>query len=1151
MLASFNIGSSRGLRDPRVLAFLNSFTAGIMARRGGGRSHLSRARRSARLPPSQPLILFLSETSLRNNITWATIGDNRWQVLACNRPRPPVGSPQQAARQPATGGIAFLCNSESDWSLQSIASNPLGGLAVRVSQAAGRAESFLLLGAYVPPASSQNAASRQALLEWLGRTYDELLAMGGPVYICGDLNMRPHGYGGRSTQDRPEQRPDPDFVRLAAARQLTPVHGHVGGGQSVAGYISSRFPGLSNAAMARLLRQGKLSGGESDMVLCLLSCTIRQIEALACPLDWDRLLGVLTHLPICVIIHCRVLPRGQAAEEQLQMRPQLPPGPSLPYSHGQEYHVTAQALYARIKAVKLEALPAPEAGPEARQAAMDRNYLKTLACVREAARQGLKFRHLADCPLRGASIWSPGPQPKLLPCAACTCPPPAARCSREVAQLPPSQRVLLEALGGAPAPALQQARGSSSSSSSGSPQELALARLRQAEYAERVKAAQLLAKAAMIEELAGLRTRDFSLLLHKLKQLCPPALHIYQTAMAAFLTSSASAGSGALLFHNYYRGLLGTAKPPPLALAPCGTALRPELAADVPQPRQEAQPHVSAAAGLAALAARIHWLEVFLVLYPASRELGKHLLEKSGISGGALKSLHDCALAHTESSAEVPCLVGAGNCEQCRRWLQSFIACAYGRQGSEVPPPAWCRVRNSAPGSDGLRAAYVSFPRFSAEAEGREQEAVFGEGSLELDFARLTALYQLSPVQHSALKEKLEAALAAERAYLGQPGQEAEVDGAAAAAGAAAEVVAAAAAAAAPAAAAGHAPAAQQQQQQQQQQPQAAAAQPAAAQPHAAAPLPLSPALPLSPPSSFIPLPPMPSSPPVSPAVQAAIAAAGARAAGRPPLQLGAAIGNAARAALAAEQQQPAPAPAPAPPPDPLAAYSAAVEAFRSALLTILPDLQRLEPPEGAETGPAAATFAMRQAVAEHLALQFNQWFEAGTVPRSGDFTHNSIASLEKKGGLGQVLDPADPANRRGIAVGNLFPKALEQVLLARLSHWSTCWKIIAEEQVGFMPGMSAEMHVMTLRELLLARRRQGLCTQALFLDLKKAYGMVHPEALFAIMMRSGCPENLIGLLRHWSQSRNGSAAHQWRALSQHPCHHGNWTGRHSQLHLL
>jgi hypothetical protein len=98
------------------------------------------------------------------------------------------------------------------------------------------------------------------------------------------------------------------------------------------------------------------------------------------------------------------------------------------------------------------------------------------------------------------------------------------------------------------------------------------------------------------------------------------------------------------------------------------------------------------------------------------------------------------------------------------------------------------------------------------------------------------------------------------------------------------------------------------------------------------------------------------------------------------------------------------------------------------------------------------------------------------------------------------------------ITCGNVLAKVLGLVIARRLMHWALAQPqpLISHSQVGFMQHKGAEEHVFSLIELAKSRWRADLPMYALFVDLKKAYDMVHPAALWAVLRRMGVPEVIL-----------------------------------------
>jgi len=154
------------------------------------------------------------------------------------------------------------------------------------------------------------------------------------------------------------------------------------------------------------------------------------------------------------------------------------------------------------------------------------------------------------------------------------------------------------------------------------------------------------------------------------------------------------------------------------------------------------------------------------------------------------------------------------------------------------------------------------------------------------------------------------------------------------------------------------------------------------------------------------------------------------------------------------------------------------------------------------------------------LAELFNTWLVAKRVPTTQDFRRQIVTPVGKDG---TTSDPSDPELYRGISVGNLIPKIFSLVLLSRMTHWAINNGLVGPEQVGFMPMHSADMHVLTIREMLQMRRNTKKDTYALFVDFRKAYDNVHLPSLWHILAHAGLPPDLVHLLKEWDTSRRAA----------------------------
>jgi hypothetical protein len=178
--------------------------------------------------------------------------------------------------------------------------------------------------------------------------------------------------------------------------------------------------------------------------------------------------------------------------------------------------------------------------------------------------------------------------------------------------------------------------------------------------------------------------------------------------------------------------------------------------------------------------------------------------------------------------------------------------------------------------------------------------------------------------------------------------------------------------------------------------------------------------------------------------------------------------------------------------------------------------------------------YAFRKLVSTNIADALGAVWDEGAVPQ--EFATYRTTPVPKSGKPGVQMDPRSPDDHRPITCGNVLAKVLGLIIARRLMHWAVAQPqpIISPSQVGFMPHKGAEEHVFSLLELAKSRWRVDSPMYALFVDLRKAYDMVHPAALWAVLRHMGVPDIIVSLLEDWStkrittMSRNGVASEPW-----------------------
>lgn len=164
-----------------------------------------------------------------------------------------------------------------------------------------------------------------------------------------------------------------------------------------------------------------------------------------------------------------------------------------------------------------------------------------------------------------------------------------------------------------------------------------------------------------------------------------------------------------------------------------------------------------------------------------------------------------------------------------------------------------------------------------------------------------------------------------------------------------------------------------------------------------------------------------------------------------------------------------------------------------------------------------------RLKICQVLARFFTGFLRRGIVPKS--FKQGLCMALLKAVKPGARADPSDPDYYRFITVAGVMPKLFGCVLLTRLSHWSDRTGLTSDSQNAFRAERNCEQHVISLIEVLRARRRGGRATWMLFVDFRKAYDSVDHEALWEVLRHAGVPPALVALLREWNTGRTATLA--------------------------
>ena len=164
-----------------------------------------------------------------------------------------------------------------------------------------------------------------------------------------------------------------------------------------------------------------------------------------------------------------------------------------------------------------------------------------------------------------------------------------------------------------------------------------------------------------------------------------------------------------------------------------------------------------------------------------------------------------------------------------------------------------------------------------------------------------------------------------------------------------------------------------------------------------------------------------------------------------------------------------------------------------------------------------------RLQVASLIADVLNKILAEGKLP--ADLAVYLSTPLAKATPSSMQVDAADSNNYRFITMAKLLTKLLALAIDARLKHWAVRdGNIVSVDSQGaFTPLISTEWNVIALTECIKAQWRAKKAAYVAFIDFKKAYDSVSPDALIAILRHQGLPSNLLNLLSSWLTLRSTS----------------------------
>ena len=108
----------------------------------------------------------------------------------------------------------------------------------------------------------------------------------------------------------------------------------------------------------------------------------------------------------------------------------------------------------------------------------------------------------------------------------------------------------------------------------------------------------------------------------------------------------------------------------------------------------------------------------------------------------------------------------------------------------------------------------------------------------------------------------------------------------------------------------------------------------------------------------------------------------------------------------------------------------------------------------------------------------------------------------------------SNPGNWRDIHILDAIGALVTGVLAKRMDQWAK--GALQESQNGFRPKRGTQDSLWVTTEVLRQRRRAGVVTWVVFVDIKKAFPSLSRKAMFIILTKYGFPPHFVNLLRRF-----------------------------------
>lgn len=159
----------------------------------------------------------------------------------------------------------------------------------------------------------------------------------------------------------------------------------------------------------------------------------------------------------------------------------------------------------------------------------------------------------------------------------------------------------------------------------------------------------------------------------------------------------------------------------------------------------------------------------------------------------------------------------------------------------------------------------------------------------------------------------------------------------------------------------------------------------------------------------------------------------------------------------------------------------------------------------GSDGLPAEIFKCGGETMTERLTQLYSLIWQRQSVPQ--DFKDATIIHLYKRKGERSVCD-----NHRGISLLSIAGKILARVIFNRMTTHITS-SILPESQCGFRSGRGTADMIFTARQLQEKCREQHKDLYMIFVDLTKAFDTVNRDLLWKLLLKIGCPRNLVNII--------------------------------------